>query len=208
MKQAMVYAVLALAAGCGGGGGGGSSSGPRSNDPPAAKDAYSPAALPSPWNLFFVEEFDLAAVRNGRQNERFAAQGLGAYWKIEGHPYLDGSRETSGNAYEAVRLDYAFSTGLTGAGEIVSLVDTPIRFTHDEFDGKSISGFKSLDTADFHGTAVASIIAGSADHGRITGVAPGANLHAVKLPMVLDFSDLATKMDDATAFGAVASNNS
>ena len=77
----------------------------------------------------------------------------------------------------AARLDYALSTGLTGAGQIVSLIDSGVRLSHDQFACKAIYSSGQPPTAgEFHGTAVASVMVGNGQGGGTLGFAPGADL--------------------------------
>jgi hypothetical protein len=113
------------------------------------------------------------------------------------------------------RFDYARAAGLTGAGQVVSVVDDGFRPTHEVFDDTSVTG--NVPQAEDHGTAVAAIIAGNAtvasgDSEDFTGVAPGAALdlgvYARPGQPGTRFDDLRLAAERALALGAVAQNNS
>lgn len=75
----------------------------------------------------------------------------------------------------------------TGQGVEIAIVDTGIDVTHPDLRA-SVSGARNLVrqdadrfTGDFHGTAVAGVIAAAADNGDgIVGVAPAAKIEAIK----------------------------
>jgi subtilase-type serine protease len=108
------------------------------------------------------------------------------------------------NALHSSRVDYARAVGLTGAGQVIAVVDSGFRQTHETFAGKSNSSTGSPEV-DSHGTMVASVAAGNSS--TMVGVAPGANL------IFSDWGDdsildLAAAADAARTRGAVAQNNS
>jgi hypothetical protein len=79
-------------------------------------------------------------------------------------------------------LDDLFSFSSTGAGVNVYILDTGIRITHEEFEGRAFNAYSSVnDGRDYqdcngHGTHVAGIVAG-----KTYGVAKSANLHNVRV---------------------------
>ncbi len=118
-------------------------------------------------------------------------------------------------ALASARFEYARAVGLTGAGQVVSVVDDGFRTTHEAFGGTALSGI--VPGAEDHGTAVAAIIAGSASTGlgasqNFTGVAPGTALDLgtyVRSGVAgASYADLRAAAERATALGAVAQNNS
>jgi len=79
-------------------------------------------------------------------------------------------------------LDHAYNYDSTGAGVTVYVIDTGIRFSHTEFEGRAFSGPDyvdddgSADDCDGHGTHVAGTIGGMT-----YGVAKGVKLVAVRV---------------------------
>ena len=167
---------------------------------------------PFPWNRFFVTEFDQTKVQAVRDLPGFLANNLNFNLRLAGHPTFggDGKRVRS-NPLSAARLDYALSTGLTGVGQIVSMIDEGIRLSHEQFAGKTIytSGSPSP-SGDFHGTAVASVMAGAGVNGETLGFAPAADIHQgyLNFEASVTWTELGSHMRDAAALGAIVSNNS
>ncbi|MGV8841382.1 MAG: S8 family peptidase [Bauldia sp.] len=114
------------------------------------------------------------------------------------------------NPYALVNLHLARSAGLTGAGQLVAVVDSGFRTSHAEFAGKTIDVF-GANPGGTHGTHVASLIAAIEDGNGMFGVAPNAALHLASFePNGTNF-DLAHVVDatlDAAGKGAIAQNNS
>ncbi len=79
-------------------------------------------------------------------------------------------------------LDLVYSTVRTGAGVHVYVIDTGVRVTHNDFEGRAVPGFTAIedgrgsDDCNGHGTHVAGTV-GSATY----GVAKDANLVAVRV---------------------------
>ena len=118
----------------------------------------------------------------------------------------------SGAVYDSysianARVEYAHAAGLTGAGQVISIVDTGFLTSHDEFAGKTISmpADPYAPGVDDHGTSVASIAAGAAGSGQIIGVAPAADLQLGSFDS-LDAMTAATQQ--AISLGAIVQNNS
>ena len=116
--------------------------------------------------------------------------------------------------YVLINVHVAHSSGLTGAGQLVALVDNGIRFSgnssgvHQEFLGKNRYcnvACSSIPLED-HGTMVAALIAGNRDGVGRYGVAPGADLHFTTYTLTL--ANIINGTLDARSLGAVAQNNS
>ncbi len=197
--------VTTLLSGCLGGGGGGADDAPL---PPALRDERNAVDAAS---AYYVTEFLLADVAAVRASARFAIQRLNIDYGFTGNPLLAGVTIVN-NAFEAARVEYAHSVGLTGLGQLVAINDTSIDVTHPEFAGKSITTSGAATAERFHGTAVASVLAGSNTSGDMMGVAPNASLHVGQLdfdPMIgVTFEQIGGYFDDARALGAVVSSNS
>jgi subtilisin family serine protease len=78
-------------------------------------------------------------------------------------------------------LSRTYAYGANGAGVTVYIIDTGIRFSHNEFGGRAISGFDAVNggvahDCNGHGTHVAGTVGGSA-----YGVAKGVTLVAVRV---------------------------
>ena len=124
--------------------------------------------------------------------------------KITWNPY-PGVTVTS-NSLTHSRVDYAQAAGLTGAGQLISIVDAGFLVSHEQFAGKNIytTGGGTL-PVDSHGTTVASVAAGTGAGGQTIGVAPGADL---QLGVFTDNSTLTAANQQAEALGAIVQNNS
>lgn len=187
----MSLSTLALA-GCGGGGDG--------SDP---TDWFTISANPggsgtlgSYFMASLTQEWRDAAASFRNNNPRFTKQS----GTINGW----GDVPSFSNPLFSSRVDYARAVGLTGAGQVIAIVDAGFRQAHEVFAGKSNTSTGSPGLDD-HGTMVASIAAGNSP--TMTGVASGANL------IFSDWGqdnmlDLAAAADAARARKAVAQNNS
>ena len=81
----------------------------------------------------------------------------------------------------ALPLNGSYSYNATGAGVTAYIIDTGIRFSHNEFGGRAVSGFDavdggSADDCNGHGTHVAGTVGGST-----YGVAKGVSIVAVRV---------------------------
>lgn len=122
---------------------------------------------------------------------------------------------------QALRLDQAHRWS-TGKGVRVAVVDTGVDFDHPDLRGRVVKARNFVDrgegsfTTDIHGTAVAGLIAASADNDvGIVGVAPGAEIYALKAcwqqppaarQAVCDSYTLAKAVDFAITQGAQVLN--
>ncbi|WP_110570985.1 S8 family peptidase [Yoonia vestfoldensis] len=216
MKRSLSLVLLFSLAACnlddaGSGTAGGVVTAPPDDGPPAIIGTTS-GDNPFPWNRYFVTEFDPADVQRIRSLSGFVANSFGFNLRVTAHPvFRGGGRIVRSHPLVAARLDYALSTGLTGAGQTVSMIDDGIRLSHDQFSGKTIhtSGGAPA-SGDFHGTAVASVLAGNGTNGGTLGFAPGADLHQGYLNYAtsVSWSTLGNHMRDAAQIGAIVSNNS
>ena len=118
----------------------------------------------------------------------------------------------SGPVYDSysiahARVEYAHAAGLTGAGQLISIIDTGLLTSHDEFTGKTIRmpSAPNAPGVDDHGTSVASIAVGAAGSGRIIGVAPGADL---QLGTFFTLAAMTAATRQAISLGAIVQNNS
>ncbi len=204
VRRLTPFALLLMLAGCGGGGDGGEAAAAppgggatqttvATTSPTVTKDLFTSAGAAS---LAYVTGFDEAAASAVRGSTEFEAQKRNV--KIGGSTY-------SSFSFADIRAEYALSTGLTGAGQTIAIVDDGFRVSHAELDGKVLKSFGNPGV-ESHGTAVAALAAGKRDGSGMMGVAPGANLH---LSTFMDgFSALAAATRDAEAVGAVVQNNS
>lgn len=119
------------------------------------------------------------------------------------------------HSYELTRLHIALSGGLSGAGELIAVVDTGFRTSHELFDGKTIRPYGDISpvSGEEHGTAVAAVAAGNDDTGSTMGVAPNAALHLTSYfddstKSYLDLDKLTQSTLQASSYEAVAQNNS
>ncbi|WP_027833717.1 S8 family peptidase [Maritalea myrionectae] len=116
---------------------------------------------------------------------------------------------TKPHAYRLIKLHNALSTGLTGSGQLVAVVDDGFQTTHEEFSGKIIHEYGNVSPyfGSDHGTHVASIATGNQGTGEIMGVAPEADLHLASFERN-GILGLGYATDDAASKGAVVQNNS
>jgi subtilase-type serine protease len=188
-KSALLLSLssLALLAGCGGG---------DDSDPVA--DFYTISASPGGTGAFgsyymaaLTQEWRDAAASFRANNPRFSRQG-GNVNGIFSNPLFSS------------RVDYAHALSLSGAGQVIAIVDDGFRRTHEAFAGKNNTTTGDPSVED-HGTLVASVAAGNS--GQMVGVAPGANLIFSDWGDD-DIADLTAAANAARTRGAVAQNNS
>ncbi|WP_322892148.1 MULTISPECIES: S8 family peptidase [unclassified Yoonia] len=174
------------------------------NDAPTPEDLLA-------WERYYVTEFDSAKVEQIRALRGYLANRFTFVLQIDDHPTYGDGVEINAHPLAAARLDYALSTGLTGTGQIVSMIDSAIRLSHEQFTGKQIhSSGDGTETGDFHGTAVASVLAGNGTNGGTLGFAPGADIHQgyLEFDAPVDWIALGSHMRTAADLGAIVSNNS
>jgi subtilisin family serine protease len=96
---------------------------------------------------------------------------------------------------EKINAPQLWQKGLRGEGILVAVIDSGINYEHPDLRGRMWSGgtdypkhgydFDSDDTdprdEEGHGTACAGIVAGDGSSGRATGVAPGAQILAIRV---------------------------
>ncbi|MEM6462924.1 MAG: S8 family peptidase [Pseudomonadota bacterium] len=208
-----LFSVAALA-GCTSGGGGGdpggppessqppSSSAPPSSPPPASPPPASPLP-PLSGPAFPVTGFDEAAAQAVRNSSEFQFQGTSRSFSL----LSGGSFTTNENPFAVINLEYAHAAGLSGKDQLIAIIDSGFRTTHQELAGKTILTFGSFPSNyQDHGTGVAAVAAGNRGNGGMVGVAPDANLHLS--PLSLSIAGFAAATDDARINGAIVQNNS
>jgi subtilase-type serine protease len=151
--------------------------------------------LGSYYMASITDEWREAAASFRNNNPRFI---------LQNGTFSIGGTTVFANPLQSSRVDYAHALGLTGAGQVIAVVDAGFRRTHETFAGK-FSTTTGSPGVDDHGTMVASVAAG--DSGSMVGVAPGANLIFSDWGADNMF-DLAAAADEATRRRAVAQNNS
>lgn len=120
------------------------------------------------WSIF-----ETAAARL-RASAKFQRQDNEWYRDENGNGRQDFSEPTQRSfPLASARVDYAHAAGLTGAGQILSIVDSGFLPSHETIAGRVIEGATGLPVTG-HGTFVASVAAGSSSS--FVGVAPGAEL--------------------------------
>jgi subtilase-type serine protease len=205
-------AVATLLAACSGGsssnqtsaslappGGGGSSGGSGGGSSPAGS---------SDWNTRSVA-FDVVLAQQIANSAEFRAADADCVYVDCLESGAPGPANQS-SAYELHKVHLAHSAGLTGAGQIVAVVDNGFGTSHQEFDGKALYKTGTLPVAD-HGTHVASLIAGVKDGVGMHGVAPEADLHLTSFSPSgtgFDLANVTAGTKAAASLGAVAQNNS
>ncbi|WP_027234443.1 S8 family serine peptidase [Leisingera caerulea] len=201
--RALLLISVALLSACKGGSDETAAGGVDIGPPPA------PDVGDGSWTRGFVESFDADKVQAVRSLAGFIANNVAYRFRIDGHPEFSETRTVRSNALQAARLDYALSTGLTGAGQVVAMVDDGIFAGHEQFRGKSIAIEGSTGSGE-HGTAVASVIAGTGQGGGALGFAPAADLYVgtMDFSQMVDWRQQAGFLKGAKAAGAIAINNS
>jgi len=182
-------ATLVALAGCGGG-----------SSESAGGSSDSEDGTTGDVGISYVTDFDDARVSQIRNDPEFLAQDVDVTLTSPSF-VLTYDRQS----YASINLQYALSTGLTGAGQTIAVLDSGFLTTHQEFAGKSITVY-SNSTDMQHGTGVAAIATGAWNGVGMMGVAPGANLHLSSINTTL--ADLGPATDSARLSGAIVQNNS
>ncbi|MDW4548879.1 S8 family peptidase [Defluviimonas sp. D31] len=172
----------------------------------ACKGGDTVASLPVPvpggagtFGSYFVQSFDpYEAVATALRDTTARYLFQRTEWRFSAAP----GTTYSSYPLASSRAEYAHAVGLTGSGQTISIVDEGFRQTHDTIAGRIVATSGALPVAD-HGTAVASVAAGSST--RMIGVAPGASL---ALGSSGSASALTASAYTALQRGAVAQNNS
>lgn len=188
-KSALLLSLssIALVAACGGGEDDGS--GILMPDPGGSGifGSYYMSSLTDEWRQ---------AAANLRDNSaRFLRQD--GFFTINGN-------QVFANPLHSSRVDYAHALGLSGAGQVIAIVDDGFLQTHEALAGRIVATTGSP-IVEEHGTRVASIAAGSS--GSMVGVAPGASLILSDWG-TSNFDNLRLAAIEARNRGAVAQNNS
>jgi hypothetical protein len=185
--------ALSLVAACGGGGEGG-------DDP--VGDFFTISANPGGSGTF--GSFFMAGITQDWRDAARSFRQNNPRFRFQSGTIRIGVTDYFSNPLFSSRVDYAHALGLTGAGQVIAIVDDGFRRTHEVFAGKAVTTTGAPGIED-HGTRVASIAAGNS--GRMVGVAPGADL-------ILsdwgddDIADLTAAANAAIQRQAVAQNNS
>ena len=161
---------------------------------PTPPDPTPPAvSTPATWASGYVTSFNQSAVSATRSLAKFRAH------------LIDGL-----NALSVIKAEYALSTGLTGQGQRIAIIDDGVRTSHDVFANKDIIAHPNSEqyVDSEHGTAVASIAAGNGPG--MMGVAPGADLYTAtrSYSSYLDWDAEAEYVLGARDAGAIVLNNS
>ena len=158
------------------------------------------ASDPLYLRVYCVTEFDEAAATVARDLAEFAAQKFSWY-------FTDASSKVySSFSFRSVRAEYAHSVNLSGKGEMIAIIDDGFYLQHPELADKDITVYGSNLPQQDHGTAVASIAAGTQDDFEMMGVAFNAALHLTSFNSTV--AQLAAATDDARLSGAIVQNNS
>lgn len=211
-SAAAVMLPLALA-GCGGsgggeeGGGGSGSSGGSSSASSSSGSTSSGGGGGSILARYFVESFEAfreAARQRIEEDPRYLRQNNTWYQDTDGNGIYTPGTDPLHTTYplKSSGVYWAHAAGLTGAGQIIGIIDDGLLAAHEAFAGKSISTAKGSGVQD-HGTSVASVAAGNS--GSMIGMAPAANLTFGSFD-TFETRSAGTRLAESS--GAVALNNS
>ena len=139
MKYAVgLCCVLALSA-CGGGSSsssGGSSSGSTSSGGSTSNTSANAAV----WSQYYVTAYNMTKVLAERASAPFVNSTITYVLTITGSPIYNSGKTVTSNALLDAHLDYALSTGLTGKGAVVGMIDDGVLTSHQQFAGKNTNG--------------------------------------------------------------------
>ena len=134
--------------------------------------------------------------------------------------YFNSTNQSAQNPIEVINAHKAFGYGLTGKGQVISIIDGGFNFRHPEFQKKTIyttGAFNPPSDDNFpHGTHVAGYAAAANNSYGMQGVAPEADMHWGDLGKVAAAASGHQYIADHWAnitkggygVGAVAQNNS
>jgi hypothetical protein len=184
---------LALLAACGGGEEGG---------------FFTIAPLPFDDGTF--GSFYMQSITNQWRDAAASFRENSSRFRLQDGTFNIGGNTVFANPLHSSRVDYAHAVGLSGAGQVIAIVDDGFLQSHEVFAGKDITTTGNPPTAN-HGTMVASIAAGNSSS--MVGVAPEADLilsdwgYDVAL-RISDVTKLTAAAIEARSRSAVAQNNS
>lgn len=215
-KTGLSLTAATLLAGCGGGGGGGAGSSVTNTVAAASSflietlsgGTFSANALTAGFVTSFASYEDRA--RELRESALYLTQSV--EWYVDSNS--NGRRDLSETLYQSyslasARIDYAHAAGLTGAGQIIAIVDGDFLPGHEALSGRVASYTPPSDRTNIgpsevsHGTAVASVAAGASSY--MIGVAYDAGL---LLNSYSTLQDLTNATNLARDRGAIVQNNS
>ncbi|WP_074256849.1 S8 family peptidase [Vannielia litorea] len=213
-RTVAVFLMPLALAGCGGGGGddddtsgsGGGSSSSSSSSGGTGSSGSSGGSGSSILASYFVESFEAfrtAAQQRINSNPRYLRQQNTWYTDDDNSGGLSaGDRTYSTYPLKSSGVYWAHAAGLTGAGQIIGIIDDGLLAAHEAFAGKSVSTAAGSGVGD-HGTTVASVAAGDSSY--MIGMAPGADL---AFGSYNTHTTRAAGTRLAESLGAVALNNS
>lgn len=158
--------------------------------------------LPNPGGSGMFGSYFMASITDEWRAAAASIRDNAARYRLQNGTFTINGTPVFANPLFSSRVDYAHAVGLTGNGEVIAIVDSGFRTTHEAFAGKTNSVTGNPAVTD-HGTMVASIAAG--DSASMVGVAPGADLAFGSYD---DYQTLTAAANNARLRGAVAQNNS
>lgn len=127
--------------------------------------------------------------------------------------HLRNTPENAGEPGHDINVEGAWGLGYTGAGQVISVVDTGIEYTHPDlassYRGDLSWDFDSDDSnpqnypSEWHGTSVAGLAVAAWDGERIVGVAPGGEFAAVRIGSASSDTDLSMAMGQSMATAGI-----